>query len=87
MRHMKTINVPATQKEVLICTSCDICGDKITSVSGEVSEVDVSYRSGVSYPDVSFGHIVTVDMCSKCFESKLVPWLREQGAVPRTEEY
>ena len=30
---------------------------------------------------------VEVDMCSQCFETKLVPWLREQGAEPRTTEW
>ena len=87
MRHVKTVQMPAKKMEVLDKVTCDLCGEQIEHERGCIDEVEVLYRSGTNYPDGSFGDIVEVDMCSQCFETKLVPWLREQGAEPRTTQW
>ena len=87
MRHVKTVKVPSKKMEVLDKVTCDLCGEQIEHERGYIDEVEVCYRSGTSYPEGGYGDIVEVDMCSQCFEDKLVPWLREQGAEPRTTEW
>lgn len=88
MRHMKTIEVPATTREIVDFVTCDICGEKINRSDGyEVNEIEVRHKTGTSYPECGSGEETSVDMCGKCFDEKLVPWLRSQGAEPRTEEW
>lgn len=88
MKHMKTVAVPATTREVVDFVTCDLCGAKIdTRDNYEVNEVEVHHKTGSSYPEGGSGEDVSVDMCGKCFDEKLVPWLRSQGVEPRTEEW
>jgi hypothetical protein len=98
MRTRKTIVVPATPettKEVEGDTFCDICGRAAPSrgVRGEwgedsyaVAEVEVSMAMGSSYPEGGSSTVTEFDICPECFSSKVIPWLREQGASPRVEE-
>ena len=88
MKHLKTIPVPATTREVLDHVSCDLCGAKIANNHNyEVHEVEVRHKTGVSYPDGGSGEETSVDMCGKCFDEKLVPWLRSQGAEPQSKDW
>ena len=85
---MKTI--PESQKKGLKEIRCDLCGkigkdinDWATSCY-EVNEVEicvtVRQMLGSNHPEYGMGTETWVDMCPDCFENKLVPWLREQGA-------
>lgn len=89
---MKTITIPAKGpevKEVLAFVACDLCGVQIDSgaVNYGVDEVEVLHKTGKSYPEGGSGTTASVDMCGKCFDEKLVPWLRSQGAEVRTDEW
>ena len=87
MKHMKTVDVPATTKQVLDKTTCDLCGSVIKPERGNADEVEVKHRTGNSYPEGGCGQEVRVDMCGNCFDTKLVPWLRTQGADPKPEDW
>jgi hypothetical protein len=87
MRFWKPVEVPATLKHVLDKTTCDLCGSVINSERGDAEEVEVKHRTGSSYPEGGSGQEVRVDMCGDCFDDKLVPWLRAQGADPRIEDW
>lgn len=88
MKHMKTITVPAHSKEVIDYVTCDLCGEKIINRSDySLDEVEVRHKSGVAYPDGGHGDEVEVDVCGKCFDTKLVPWLISQGAKIQSREW
>lgn len=87
MKHMKTVEVPATTRETVDFVTCDLCGEKIDVRGYDVDEVEVHHKTGSNYPEGGSGYETSVDMCGKCFDEKLVPWLRSQGAEPRTDEW
>lgn len=87
MKHMKTVEIPATTIEVVHFVICDLCGAKIEESSYDVDEVEVRHKTGDNYPEGGSGEETSIDMCGKCFDEKLVPWLRSQGAAPRTEDW
>ena len=87
MKHMKTVEVPATTRERVDFVTCDLCGAKIEDRPFEVNEVEVRHKTGSNYPEGGSGDEVSVDMCGKCFDQKLVPWLRSQGVEPSTREW
>jgi hypothetical protein len=82
---------------VTVEVRCDLCGRTAPrpghgqgtwgQYGGDVNEVTVSHRSGSSYPEGGSGETVEFDVCPDCFRDKLVPWLRSQGAEPRTTEW
>lgn len=88
MKHTKTVEVPATTREIVSYVTCDLCGEKIEGRDTyDVNEVEIRYKTGRNYPEGGSGDETSVDMCGKCFEEKLVPWLRSQGVEPRTEDW
>jgi hypothetical protein len=87
MKHTKIVEVPATTRKELDFVTCDLCKKKIKSEKFEVSEVDVKHHAGKSYPESGSGTDVSFDICGKCFDEKLVPWLYSQGAEPLTEDW
>lgn len=87
MQHIKTVEVPAATKEVVDFITCDLCGKRITTEGFEVDEVNVEHRTGENYPEGGSGEQVEFDLCGKCFDEKLTPWLRTQGAEPRETEW
>jgi hypothetical protein len=86
MEHKKIVNVPAKKIEQVDYYTCDICGINLSDVHYEVSEVDISMKEGVSYPD-SGHHILTeFDICITCFKEKLMKFMSDNGAKPRISE-
>jgi hypothetical protein len=86
MKHYKAIEVPAQTLQSLTHVSCDMCNATIPNKPFEVDDVEVSYESGNAYPDGRFTTTQFVDLCSKCFTDKLLPWLEAQGCVIQTKE-
>lgn len=84
-------------RRVLVEHTCDLCGRHADLnrewVRGiwDVDETDVSvivcHRDGVSYPEGGGGTRRSVDMCPECFTTRLIPWLRSQGATIREAEW
>lgn len=75
----------------LVSVTCDLCGCEATGVSGNepywepgyrISSVTVERVEGECIPDCDpERRTKRVDICPKCFEQKLVPWLeKSQGA-------
>ena len=85
---MKTIEVPASKKEVNDKVICDVCMKEIDQNIGyDVDEVNVSHRTGSQYPEGGSGETISVDICGKCFDERLVLWLKSQGANPVTKDW
>lgn len=88
MKHKETKLVPAKEVEVVVKTTCDLCGcDMATATYYSAEQTEVRHKSGHAYPESGWGEEVTFDICGKCFETKLRPWFESQGAVPTVEEW
>lgn len=87
MKQYKTVHVPASDNEVLDKTLCDLCGTEIAPGCYDAEDVDITHRSGHSYPEGGSGKETTIDMCGECFEEKLVPWVIEQGGRPTVRDW
>jgi hypothetical protein len=82
----------------LVSRTCDLCGrpaktdgkwgDGGTYAVDETEvEVTVRQKDGANFPSDGSGTKVVVDLCPDCFKSRLVPWLRSQGAKIEAEEW
>mgnify|MGYP000854857557 CR=1 FL=1 len=80
MREIKNQVVPEHTIEVVSKVVCDLCGEEIKREKFSAEEVIIKYTKGESYPDCGNGEDIEVDMCGKCFDEKLAPWLISQGA-------
>ena len=49
-------------------------------------ETHVSLRTGYNWPEGGSGETTTIDICPKCFETKLIPWVKEHGGEPTVKE-
>ena len=87
MKHMKTVEVPATTKSFVYKVTCDLCRKDIKSESYRTDEVMIYYREGSSYPEGGHGTETKVDICGECFKEVLVPWLESKGAKPEVREW
>jgi hypothetical protein len=87
MRHMKTVPVPATTKEVVDKTTCDFCGEKLKARRYERNEVTLQHEEGSHYPEGGSGTRTVFDCCSDCWDSKVMPALKALGASPRVEDW
>lgn len=88
MQIRKLVEVKAI-RDVIEETICDLCRCIIVAPKGlcRADDVTVSYRVGDTFPEGGSGTVTEFDICSKCFESKLIPWLEEQGASPRKYDW
>jgi len=46
----------------------------------EICETEISFSEGESYPEGGSKTTLSFDICPKCFEEKLIPWAKSQGA-------
>jgi hypothetical protein len=87
MKHMKTVIVPAETTNVVSFVTCDLCKTKIeTAGVFAVDETTVHHKVGKYYPEGGSGTETVIDICGKCFDEKLVPWVKAQGAEPTVTE-
>lgn len=63
---------------------CDLCGTRsrppdwcVASWGNET--VTLEHRATESYPEGTFGKVLTIDFCPDCLKKKLLPWLETQG--------
>ena len=88
MKLMKQVEIPSKVVTVVDKTVCDLCKMEIPNEGRfVVDEVTVQYKTGNSYPEGGSGETLSVDLCPRCFEERLIPWLESQGAKPETIEW
>ncbi len=97
MKNYETKELPAKTIRSLKNRTCDLCGTTSTRqehwgrTSYEVNETEVSitvaHKTGISYPEGGSGQLLDVDICPSCFQSKLIPWLKSQGAKIEAEDW
>ncbi len=85
MKKYKTKHIEAHDEQVFGSVVCDLCGDEsehywrqddADAVDTTVRMIKGAYDEGVN----PVGIEIEVDICPKCFEFRLLPWLRSQGA-------
>lgn len=83
-------------KEVLVETTCDLCGKVAKSGDWQSStydeddtEVTVTVRARQAITGYDYGDVTEqyVDICPECFQNKLIPFLESEGAVIQKREY
>lgn len=89
MKHKRTVEVPAKRETVVDRVTCDLCGGPVqpSPLSFDVSYTAVYFRSGEQYPEGGSGTQVEFDLCGSCFDGKLVPWMKGQGATPAVTDW
>jgi len=96
MKHYEDRVIPERIEKRTTHLTCDLCGVKSKGYdwvcgSYEVKEVELSvtikHRTGESYPSGGSGSTFEIDMCPKCFQEKLIPWIQSQGGNVREEEW
>lgn len=87
MRHMKTIRVPATTREVEDKKTCDFCGADIPVRRCEFTKVTLECDQGVSASEGGSGQKTIFDCCANCWDAKVMPALQALGAEPRKEDW
>lgn len=88
MIHKEVRIIPAYAKNCVVKTTCDICGEEIKTKQYEIDEVTIQWKKGSSYPEGGSGETTILDICSKCFENKILPLLKDKlNITPRTEEW
>lgn len=84
MRYTRRVT---STRDVVDRTTCDLCGDAIVEAAYVINETTIERRLGTGYPEGGDVETVSVDMCVLCFDTKLVPWLKSQGATPLITEF
>jgi hypothetical protein len=87
MKHMKTVEVPATTTVVADRTTCDFCGATIPTSGYEFAEVTLQCDEGSRYPEGGSGEKTIFDCCANCWGSKVMPAMRALGAEPRIQKW
>ena len=96
MREIGEKTEPARTYKVNTKLTCDLCGEASPDPNGtfrdtvswcsdnfDVVETAVFIKEGCAYPEGGRFTFTEVDSCGGCFLTKLVPWLKEQGATMR----
>ncbi len=96
MKHYIDIPLPATTRTQLDRTTCDLCGtdapngsdgwSKRSSGWSDIDEVTISRDVGYACDGGKNTEEIFVDMCPACFTTKLLPWLKSQGAKVQTRD-
>lgn len=90
MRTYEEVTQPAKTYTQLKSVNCDLCGRETREVGdrydNKIEETTVEMKVGESWPEGSNYTQTSFDICVRCFAEKLVPWFKEQGAAPRTED-
>jgi hypothetical protein len=79
MKHIKTVDIPASKKEMVDFTTCDFCGERLKRVSYYVNEVTITSRTGESYPEGATITEKSVDMCVDCFNIHFTKFCEEHN--------
>lgn len=79
-------------EKILVLCQCDLCkkefrNDDWEASCYEVKDTTISYRTGKSYPDISYGEEYSIDICPGCFMEKLIPWIESEGGEVEEKDW
>ena len=84
----KTVNYPS---QVIIKTTCDLCGESTENENNwadgyDVDIVSISWKHGEKFPVGESVKTTSIDLCPECFNEKLLTWFKDQGGVPNIKQ-
>lgn len=83
--------IPESTRTVTVAYICDLCGDesptKWEDGNWDTLDINVSMKTGESYPESGSGETIEYDVCPSCFKSKIIPFMESHGAKTRREEW
>lgn len=82
----RTYKKSVRQVEVVDTITCDFCQQEIKKRWHQVAEAQIEMREGHVYPEGGRTVNTWVDICTQCFQTKLIPWLEGQGITTHEEE-
>jgi DNA-directed RNA polymerase subunit M/transcription elongation factor TFIIS len=92
MKHMKTVLILEHEEKVFEKLSCDLCGYE-SNADEEWGRGNYKHATSViqldeqhSSPPGGHSEETSFHLCPACFRTKLMPWLRSQGAEPTINE-
>lgn len=91
----RQVIVPETIKTVVDKTLCDLCGRESEGVRDnwlndnyDFEETSIKLSTGYRYHDDGERTTKEYHICPTCFNEKLIPWMKSQGAeYTETESY
>ena len=95
MKIYETKPVPATTREILVKRKCDLCGVEskksdwgagVYEINETEIKITIKRQAGSNFPECGRVEEYETDLCPDCFKSRLVPWLRSQGANIEEQE-
>ena len=91
MKHYKeTTETKIITSRKYLNTTCDICGKEFEEEEGFIvrnySRVRIEHVKGESYPEGTFESKLEPDVCTECFEGKILPFLRSIGLKSEYED-
>lgn len=92
MKHMKTVLILEHEEQVFDKLTCDICGNESNAEQNWATKdfeqigTTVQLEEREAFPNGGHAKEMAFHICPSCFKTKLVPWLKEQGAEPSTSE-
>ena len=82
MRNRKTVEQVLKKQNTTV--TCDSCGvespddDNWTNGRFDYERTTIRYDKGSDYPEGRYGTILHYDLCPKCFQEILFPFLKER---------
>lgn len=85
MKNYKKIKVT---EQVVESITCDLCHKsyKPESANSE-TEIHISITESEFHYDYGYGRKTEIDLCPDCFKNKLIPFLKQNGAECKEEEF
>lgn len=74
---MKQYVTKQITRDVLVKTTCDICGKDIVNKDiYKRNEASITHKKSEEYPESQFGETIDIDICGDCFSEKVFPFLQ-----------
>lgn len=84
---MKKYGEVMVPKKTLISHTCDICKKDVKPKdSFDVSYTTIEMQKAECYPGYTSGMKYRIDVCTDCFEDKIIPLIEEKLGVEFQEE-
>ena len=90
MKTYENYTPPPQSIEILESITCDLCGSVTTSEwkqdMTDIEKIRVLQVTGYDCQSGGQATEISFDICPDCFENRLIPWLKSQGAEPTIKE-
>ena len=79
MRHTTKKFVPGHTEDIFSHITCDSCNVIIEEKGFDICDITIEHKEGTVYPEGGSLEVLAPDICTKCFNKKIIPVLKEMG--------